>query len=91
MDVDEALAVADDLENYDSADYPKATAVLGHEVRKLRARVDELRPMAAHGVRNPPEVIEELVAIRQRARDVRLGGDTPEQVRAALYILGEPT
>lgn len=35
-------------------------SVLAREVLALRRRVDELRPAAAHGARNPPEVIEEM-------------------------------
>jgi len=38
VNVDEALEVADDLENHDSADCPKAADALAAEVRRLRAR-----------------------------------------------------
>lgn len=42
MNVDEALDVADDLENHDSADYPKACAALAAEVKQLRKDVNVL-------------------------------------------------
>ena len=46
MDVNEALAVAADPENYDSADQPKAARVLATEVQSLRADLEQVRALA---------------------------------------------
>lgn len=65
MNVDEAMRFAETS--------PHRTAVeaeLAAEVRKLRGRVDELRPMAAHGVRNPPEVVADDRAAIERVREL---------------------
>jgi hypothetical protein len=43
--------------------------VTQHAYDQAVRRIDELRPMAAHGVRNPPEVIEEMTAELERLRD----------------------
>lgn len=90
MNVDEALAVADDLENHDSADYPKACVVLAAEVRRLRSEADTWRSSAREWESWATRRDAELDAMRRRAQRVReIHHPDSEWARAVDLILGD--